>query len=95
MKRRKKVIQAVLFNRSKFDDERASNFLHDIGLNPIKKGHTTKNYIRYRIIDPKRFDPDSYKIYDKLSYFGVKLDGVLLVVGRLLEGLSSRQNVLR
>lgn len=48
-------IQSVMFKRTKFSAEKARKFLKDHGWKPIKRVHKTKNYLRYRLRDPKKF----------------------------------------
>ena len=47
-------IQAVLFKKP-FTTKKARAFLKKNGFKPIKRVDKTKNFLRYRIRDPKQF----------------------------------------
>jgi hypothetical protein len=50
------MIQAVLFDKSKWTTLYAREYLKNHGLKPTKRVHVTDRYYRYRLIDPKEND---------------------------------------
>lgn len=48
-------IQAVNFNSNFWKSSEARTWLKHYGLTPLKKVHKTKNFLRYRIVDPRYF----------------------------------------
>lgn len=64
-------IQAILFDKNKWDEKTASDWLKKHDHHPIKKVHITKNYLRYRLEQPSKFS----------NYITKKLDnGIDLVI---------------
>ena len=48
-------IQAVMFDKAYWDTKSAKLWLNKYKLKPIKRVHKTRNMLRYRLMDPKRF----------------------------------------
>lgn len=48
-------IQAVLFDKDRFDSKSARKWLSKNNLTAMKRVHKTDKYLRYRINDPKRY----------------------------------------
>lgn len=46
-------VQAVIFERSRWDALSARNWLEANNIPRVKHVHTTKNYLRYRVREPK------------------------------------------
>lgn len=46
-------LQAILFDKSKWSSTQAMRWLKKYDFVPIKKAHVTKNYRRYRLVEPK------------------------------------------
>lgn len=76
------MIQAVIFDKSKYTIPEAIAYLRHHKLKPIKQPHTTEHYIRFRINIP-HFDN-----YITASRFGrqrpskdAKEDGIKYVIG--------------
>jgi hypothetical protein len=68
-------IQAVIFSKSEWTAKDAMKWLKLHGLDPIKKVHKTKNYLRYRIVEPEQFT--SYYMYTLPN-----INSVRFVIGR-------------
>lgn len=49
-------IQAVLFDKTKWNTTKARAKLANMKLTPIKKVHITDRYLRYRINDPEKYN---------------------------------------
>ena len=49
------AVQAVIFRDSKYTADTARKWLHKHGYKAIKRVHKTKNFLRYRILDPSAF----------------------------------------
>jgi hypothetical protein len=49
-------IQSVTFDNTIWDIFRAHQWLVSHGLYPIKSPHMTDNYIRFRFMDPNKFE---------------------------------------
>jgi len=47
-------IQAILFEKDKFTADKARKFLKKHKYRPIKRVHKTENYLRYRLVKPKK-----------------------------------------
>ena len=65
------MIQAILFDKSKFSTAQARKFLKKNGYIPIKRVHTTKTLHRYRIKTPdpnKKFRIKTIKPGIKMVY---------------------------
>lgn len=65
-----KNIQAILFNRNEWTLEETKNYLKHHNIIPIKKVHKTKQFYRYRLINP---DSNKYKYYTKKLNNGIDL----------------------
>ncbi len=63
-------IQAVIFSKSDWTTKDTIKWLKLHGLKPIKRVHKTKNYLRYRIVEPEQFT--SYYMYTLPNINGVK-----------------------
>ena len=50
------MIQAILFPIKKFNTHQARRYLKNKNYKRIKKVHITKNYLRYRLEEPKKKD---------------------------------------
>ena len=50
------TIQAILFPIKKFSCLTARKYLFNHNHRPIKRVHKTKNYLRYRLTEPKKKD---------------------------------------
>jgi hypothetical protein len=48
-------IQAVIFNKQVWNQNKAQQELKKMGLKPIKPVHETSNYLRYRLHDPSQY----------------------------------------
>ena len=62
-------VQAVIFEKKHWNTTDARNWLKKKKYTPIKRVHITKNYYRYRILNPKKFNSFFIK---KSSTKGVK-----------------------
>jgi hypothetical protein len=62
-------IQAVLFERDKWDTTRARQWLKKNGYKPIKRCHVTSQYLRYRLRQPS----SKYRYVTKSLGKGVKI----------------------
>ena len=60
------TIQAILFKKKYWTAKRARKFLKENGFEPIKRVHETKNYYRYRLVEP---DDESNYITRKSSTY--------------------------
>lgn len=49
------MIQAILFDNKKWTTKKAKEWLRSHDYTPIKPVHITKNYLRYRLVDPQIF----------------------------------------
>ena len=67
-------IQAILFEKDKFDTKTARQFLKKHDYKPIKRVHKTTNYLRYRIRRPK--DNTMYRMID----FGDDIKAVIEII---------------
>lgn len=67
-------VHSIIFDNKKFDTTAARNWLRMYGYMPIKHVDKTKNYLRYRIRDPKLFKSFVIKeITDGVKFvFGIK-----------------------
>jgi len=48
-------VQSVHFKKSSWTSAQARVWLKEHGYKPIKRGESTKNYLSYRLHDPKRY----------------------------------------
>lgn len=48
-------IQSIIFNNKKYNNTKAIKWLTKNGYEPIKKVHITKNFLRYRLKNPRLF----------------------------------------
>ena len=71
------VVQAVLVNRKYYTPDEAENVARHYG-KPMKAAHTTQKYYRYRLRNPRDFEPTSFRT---LKPPGRK--GVRLIIGEL------------
>lgn len=55
------TIHSVMFERSYWTAPEARRELKKMGLTPIKHVDITKNFYRYRIVDPREFERFSIK----------------------------------
>lgn len=62
------MLQSIIFNRKLWNIEKANLWLKINNLYPMKKGHITKNYIRYRMAPPK----PNRRYITKSQNFGIK-----------------------
>ncbi len=67
-------IQAVIFSKSEWTTNNARIWLKSHNIIPIKRVHKTKNYLRYRIVEP-----DQFKNYYMKTLENIK--GVRFVMG--------------
>ena len=67
-------IQAILFEKDKFDTKTARKFLKKHDYKPIKRVHKTENYLRYRIRRPK--DKTMYRMIN----FGDDIKAVIEII---------------
>lgn len=61
-------IQSIIFNKNMYTDKEAEEWIKDHGIKPIKKVHLSKNYYRFRIINPNY---NEYKYYTKILKNGI------------------------
>ena len=66
--------QSVLFLKSKYTKPKAEKWLKENGFK-VKKVDTTETLYRYRQLDPKLFNPDTYRMKK------IKGNDIKLVVG--------------
>jgi hypothetical protein len=45
-------IQSILFDRNKYNLPSSYDWLSEHNIKPLKNAHITKDYIRYRIVEP-------------------------------------------
>ena len=50
------TVHSVIFEKSYWTTQDARRELNKMGLKPIKHVDITKNYLRYRFVDPREFD---------------------------------------
>lgn len=55
------IVQAVIFDKTKWNTEQARQFLQRHEMKPIKRVHITKNYYRYRLVEPNSDRPHKLK----------------------------------
>ena len=67
-------IQAIIFQKEDFTTKKARDWLKKYGYKPIKKVDKTKNYLRYRLTEPKK--NSMYRIID----FGDDIKAVLEII---------------
>lgn len=57
-------IQAIIFDKHKNDIDFIYNFLREHNIRPIKPPRETKNFIRFRLIEPERL----YRNYQMINH---------------------------
>ena len=69
-------VQAILFDKTIYDEKKAAKWLKDHKIHPIKEVHVTENYYRYRLKVP---DEDKYRYRtDDLK------NGIKYIIGYLI-----------
>lgn len=77
--------QSVLFNKKKYTKKQAEKWLVDNGYK-VKKVDITENLRRYRQLDPKLFNQNTYRMKK------IKGNDLMLVLGkRLKKGLPDKK----
>lgn len=69
------VLQSIAFNRNSWNMKEVFDWLDNHNIFPMKEPHITKNYIRIRIQDPKKYSVIGSKKIQKddiILYFGAK-----------------------
>jgi hypothetical protein len=86
-------LQSIVFKLSDWDEDSASEWLKENNIKPIKQAHETKNYIRFRISQPK--GPKYYsKWVDKnktimMVFQSAKSGaGIIDEIGRYIRGIK-------
>lgn len=70
--------QAILFKRDLFTTTQARKILKKMKIKPLKRVHITKQYLRYRLLDPKKFKKKTFRTHR------LYMNGVKAIVGELL-----------
>ena len=63
-------IQSIIFDKSKWSEEQAEQWLNKHGHHPIKSVHETTNFLRYRQANPNKF---KHYITKKLNNGSIEL----------------------
>jgi len=71
-------VQSVLFNKKKYTKKQAETWIKDNGYK-VKKVDLTENLRRYRQLDPKLFNQNTYRMKK------IKGNDLMLVVGKRLK----------
>jgi len=78
-------VQSVLFNKKKYTKKQAEKWIKDNGYK-VKKVDITENLRRYRQLDPKLFNQNTYRMKQ------IKGKDLMLVVGkRLKKGMKKKK----
>jgi len=66
------VIQAVLVNRKYYSPDEAEIVAQHFG-KPMKSAHTTQKYYRFRLRNPRDFDPTTFRTLKPPGRKGVRI----------------------